>query len=244
MTLLCINLIINIYYLSAINNDINILYAVDRIDLEESALIEADKKEGFYTGIYFISFEDINFTIIVVRSVEALGMMWNAITPVDTKESIIDIQTGDIVRQNEALASELNLGELVHDASSVVIAGNWLMLENAYKKSEVDGDIGHYLERATLSVNDHLIGGTVRYSVGGSHWGESAYMIQLWDALTGHVVYKENDKGLNGYYIPSIEVCFSPDDERLYIATDRNRIFVFESTLPSAGMEDWELYNN
>ncbi|RJP24455.1 MAG: hypothetical protein C4527_18810 [Candidatus Omnitrophota bacterium] len=36
---------------------------------------------------------------------------------------------------------------------------------------------------------------------------------------------------------------FSPDDERLYIATDRNRIFVFESRLPAAGLEEWDIFD-
>ncbi len=35
---------------------------------------------------------------------------------------------------------------------------------------------------------------------------------------------------------------FSPDDERLYIATSANNIYVFESRLPAACVKDWEVY--
>ncbi len=317
---------------------------ITSFQINDSALFEVMPRQGVYSGIFFLNPIDTNtISIIVMNLVALIGFGANEMTPAAYKNNVMNIQSLQIIHQNQGWAGDLPSDELIHDATSVFINGNQIKVFDA--KLEWDTApiyITNSIGRAAISPNQQKIGGTIRYVIGDGRQGHGWDVPFMWSIMNSNMVFLENPeiehhniydystttievqfspdslflliRGLSGppegwpsvgvttqsfvyptaklihtetfrywqadkdvaftsdsrffvteregkpalvdalwdhvwqWYDTGEEIMtaatFSPDDERLYIATDQNRIFVFESNLPSAGMENWELYNN
>ncbi len=182
---------------------------IEIIDLDKSALFEEDSI--YLTGIYYLQFTDQEtINIVSLRLFQSLGPYGNRLDIFHNKHSFYHLPSREVLESQEA-NWEFKVGELICDATSVMIENDYLELENAYEISS-DGFFGHQLEHAKLSPDLNYIGGTMYYY----RYGTGLYVSGIWDSDNGSMLFLEvpHPEQHTSYYVtPSIELKFSPDSK-------------------------------
>ena len=166
----------------------------------------------------------------------SLGFQDNIHDIVMWSKRTMDVSTGEIIEsKTESVQNSLHpkgnqsiLFDTVHDASSIIMADEGIVLENAYTQNTLiekfpDPHIlNSALERAVVSPNQQWIGGMIRYS--NYTVDVRLYIVSfpaLWDS-SGKVVFPNpfinRNPGLESYrafnaFPTASEVKFSPDSQ-------------------------------
>ncbi|RJP30996.1 MAG: hypothetical protein C4527_08650 [Candidatus Omnitrophota bacterium] len=185
---------------------------IEIIDLDQSALFEEEPiTTGYLTGIYYLQFTDHEtINIISLRLYQSLGPYGNRLDIFHNKQSFLHLPLKEVLSSQET-NWVFKVGELICDATSVMIKDHYLELENAYEISS-DGFSGHLLEHAKLSPDLKYIGGTMYYY----RYGTGGYVPGIWNSDNGSMLFQEDshpEQHTSDYVIPSIELKFSPDSK-------------------------------